>query len=94
MSKPTTKISRKMHYFMVAAMSTYEREGALKTRHLNVLAAAETQNLTKKDLDSVHRTILQRLTNENGVAPDQLKDTVLISISHLGYMTEKTFMNK
>jgi len=97
--KPSIKATAKQEadvpdiacFFMASALAIYEREGALKQRHLNVLLQSDTPQLTRKDLGTMNRTVLQRLQAENEVSPDMVKDVVFMSISPLGMMPPSVF---
>lgn len=78
-------------FYMAAALAIYERDGTQKQRHLNVLIQTDNLNLTKADLGTMNRTVLQRLQTENNVSPDMVRDVVFLGISLLGAMPPETF---
>lgn len=78
-------------FFIVAALAIYEKDGAPKQRTLNVLAETQHINITKKGLADIQQTVMQRLSAENAVQPDQIKDIVIMGISLLGVMSSEVF---
>lgn len=82
-------------FFMAAALCIYGKvENDVETirqRHINVLLEADTPQLRKADLNTMHRSAMQRLNAENGVTPDQIKDIVILNISLLGAMPPELF---
>lgn len=90
MNQPTPQETN-AYFFLVAALVIYEKDGAQKQRHLNVLAEMDQPNVTKQCLADIQRSVLQRLNAENNVTPDMVRDIVLLNISLLGLMPPNTF---
>jgi len=82
-------------YFIATALCIYVKEDdgetAIKQRHLNVLLESDTAAITKSQLNTLHRSAMQRLNAENGVTPDQIKDIVIMNVSYLGQMLPEQF---
>ena len=92
-AKRSVKANKSVHpiYFMTAVLAVYERDEAMKQRHLNVLLEAATPNLTKAHLAQIQKSAMARLHAENNVDPNSVKDVVILNISLLGQMTEEAF---
>ena len=86
--KPQEPVS---YFFMVAALVTYLREETLKQRHLNVLMQSGNLVLTKNDLNEINRSAIARVTTENVVEADAIKDVVILNVSFLGAMPPSEF---
>lgn len=84
----------KQFFFLASVLAIYERDGENKQRNLNVLLQSNSMHLTKSDLNTLHRTALQRINMENKVTPDMVKDIVFMSINLLGLMTSEEFQRE
>lgn len=84
----------KQFFFLASVLAIYERDGEIKQRHLNVLLSTNSMDLTKSDLNTLHRTALQRINMENSVTPDMVKDIVFMSLNMLGLMTPEEFQSE
>lgn len=78
-------------FFMAAALCMYTKDDVVKQRHVNVLAETHLPQITKMDLNTLHRTAMQRLNTENDVTPEQILDIVFVNISFLGTMPPQQF---
>lgn len=95
-SKVTTQKAKSQEadvacFFMASALAIYERDDEIKQRNLNVLLQSSTPSITKDDLQTLNRTVMQRLNAESDVQPDQIKDVIFMSISFLGAMPPEEF---
>lgn len=79
------------YFFIVAVLAIYEKEGAPKQRHLNVILELPIPVITKKDLGTIQKQAMARLHAENGVTPDLMRDVVVLSINPLGSMPVEMF---
>lgn len=94
LSKPVSKTNEeeKHCFFLVSALAIYTNEAEeLKQRHLNVLLETETPNLPKASIDSMQRSVMQRLKAENDIDPHQFKDIVILNVNLLGVMPPNIF---
>lgn len=78
-------------HFLAAAVAFYEREGSMRERHLNVLLETNNAEINKSDLGEITTGAMQRVITENGVAPTDIKDVVILNISMLGIMPSAVF---
>jgi hypothetical protein len=84
-------MSRRNHFYMVAALVTYLRDGATKQRHLNIVMQSPEKNITASPLNQARLTLIQRLYQEADVHVEDLRDFVFLGFSYLGHMTDKEF---
>jgi hypothetical protein len=78
-------------HFMATALAIYDRDGANKQRHVNVLIETANPNLTKADLGQITSAVLARVKAENDVLPKDIKDVVILNIVLLGVMPADVF---
>lgn len=79
------------HFYMCTLMVLFVKEEQQKQRHMNILLEMESPNITRKDLTSISQNAMARLNTESGIAPDQVKDVIVLAANHLGYMTPAEF---
>lgn len=91
-AEPKPPAPEQSSFFMAAMIVYYEREGSLKTRHMNMLLQLPAgAQLNKTVLASLNQKAVARITAENAVALDEVRDLVFLGISFLGIMTEEEF---
>lgn len=78
-------------FFMAAALCIYDKGEGVRQRHINVLFQNDEPNVTKEGLNTMHKTAMQRLNQENGVMPEHIADIVFLGISFLGAMPVEEF---
>lgn len=91
MNDTVNQTEAKKFFSIVAVMAVYEREGQGKQRYLNVLAELDSVHITKKALSQIHISAVHRVTEENKISPEEIKDIVILGISPLGIMTKDEF---
>lgn len=85
------KAEENAFFYMAAAVAYYAKDGKLYDRHVNVLIQIDIPHITREALNHIQRNVIARITAENGVAAEAIKDTVILNISPLGQMTESQF---
>jgi len=89
-TKPKTE-AEPMYFFMATALAIYQTDDGIKQRHVNVLLECVTPQLAKKELQQISRSVIARINAENKVAPDQVKDIIMMNILPLGHMSPEEF---
>lgn len=89
--RPVAPAATTACFFMAAVLAIYEKEGAQKQRHLNVLIETDMVDITKEALGGIQRGAMQRMAAENAVTPEQIKDIVILGITFLGRMDPEVF---
>lgn len=90
-AKPRASDEGRSLYFMAAVLAIYEKEGAQKQRHMNILLNLPSPHINKDALANIQRGAMARLTAENGVEAADVKDVIILSTSLLGAMTQEEF---
>lgn len=78
-------------HFMATALAFYEKEEAIKQRHVNIHLETDSPNLTKEGLAAIQRGVVGRLQAENDVKLEDVKDIVIMNIVLLGVMSAAQF---
>jgi hypothetical protein len=82
----------KFSFYLVTVMVYYLREGVLKERHINMLSQLDVAApFNKSHLSSLNLKAIARVTTENNVAVNDIKDVVFLNMNPLGVMTEEEF---
>ena len=92
--EPQDQSGQTQAFFMAAMLLMYERDGALKQRHMNILFASPNGQITREGLSGIQASALQRLHVENGVEPDQVKDVVFLNIFYLTTAIPEVFLGQ
>lgn len=83
---------QKKHYFLLATMVVYRKEGLERQRHFNVLIPSEEQIVTRPQLGRAQQQAQVRFFTEfDTERKSEVTDVFIQSISYLGHMDEKTF---
>lgn len=89
---PTSKtVNQKYHFWLFTQQVSYIREGAAKTYTTNMVAQSEGKNVTQSVIDAARQQTLQRIVLDMQVPQEDLRNLVVIGVSHLGFMSETEF---
>ena len=83
-----------MFYFIVCGTVYYARKDEItriRERTVNTLLELSTPAIDKEALSRVQQSLVLRVAKENGLEPEEIKDTTILNISMLGRMTEEAF---
>lgn len=72
------------HYYMATVLIIYERDGAPKQKHMNMVIQVPRKLLTTSSLNNVRMTALQRLAEETGVTAEDVRDLIFLGFTYLG----------
>ena len=81
-------------FFMAALLLIYERDGAQKQRHMNILFASPDGQISREGLSGIQATAMQRLHVENGIEPEQVKDVIFLNVFYLITATQEAFLGQ
>lgn len=85
-------MAEKVHYFLFATQVLYAREGLERTRNFNVMLPTENDFVNRKGLGLAQQQAQVRFYTEFDThRTAEIKDVFILSISHLGAMTEAEF---
>lgn len=82
---------RKSHIYIATGLIGYVRDGEPKQRHMNIMVQREDKKITYETINTIRMSCIQRLHDENKVAPEDVKDFVILNISYLGHMAQSEF---
>ena len=92
------------HFFMIAALLTYERQElengkafgkpTPKQRHMNTIMELPRRAVTAADLNQARLAMFQRLADETGEPFRGVKDIVFLNFAYLGHMSPEEFHNQ
>jgi hypothetical protein len=86
-----TQKTSPQHYYVVAALLTFIREGKPRQRHMNVVLELHRKAITASVLDNARSAFLQRLADETQVSGTDVNDITFLSFSYLGTMRPEDF---
>lgn len=82
---------RRYDFFVMTAEVTYLREGTLKQRRMNTVMVLPKAFVAQPAIDGARQAILDRTCQEHQLNAVDIKDFVILGISHLGRGTEAEF---
>lgn len=83
--------TQRFDFFMLTAEITYLRDEQPKQRRLNTLIQLPKALVTFKAINNARIALLQRLHDEANIPQEDVKDFVILNISHLGRGTQAEF---
>ena len=84
-------VNQRYHFWLFTQQVNYVRDGAAKTYTTNVVAQSEGKNVTQSAIDAARQQTLQRVILDMQVPQEDLRNLVVLNISHLGFMSEQEF---
>ena len=81
----------KTHFYLLAILASYTREGNFKQRHFNLFVESDERQLVLNDFNQARLTIVQKLYEELEVKVEDVHDLTFLSASYLGFMSPKVF---
>lgn len=87
----TPNSSKKFYYFMPCCTVIYLKDGEPKQRILNVVVQISDREFNYPAINQARHGCLQRVSQENGIAPEDIRDFVINSINSLGLMSQDEF---
>lgn len=85
--------SAKRHHYMVTCLLVFVHNNNPGQRFMNVVTSQENRFVPASALAEVRNSIVLRGNQEMGLEISEIRDVVVMSVSYLGYMTEKTFQD-
>ena len=82
---------RRYDFFVMTAEVTYLREDSLKQRRMNTVMVLPKAFVPQAAIDGARQAILNRTRQEHQLQSADIKDFVILGISHLGRGTEAEF---
>jgi hypothetical protein len=93
--KPITKTPAAaeptMFFSMAALMLSYNKDGVVKQRTLNILIESAVPHILKQTLSEIQAGAVKRLCQENSVEPGDVFDIAILSIAPLANITKASF---
>lgn len=85
-------MNQKYHYYMGTVLITYEREGSIKQKHLNLTLELPSKKINFTAMDRLRQSSFKQLQDLFQVNPEKdIRDYTLVNIMYLGLMTQDDF---
>ena len=84
-------VNQKYHFWLFTQQVNYVRDEVIKTYTTNVVAQSESRNVSQSCIDAARQQTLQRVLLDMQVPQEDLRNLVVMNISHLGFMSEAEF---
>ena len=88
-----TDTKTRFYHYMATCQVIYMKNETQKQRTINILLLVEVPVITAKDLRNVNTNAIGRISQENDILPNEVKDVVFLGLSFLGFMSEDEFQS-